>query len=105
MAATESTLGKVMFTVSAIDADWTCSQQLNIKSIIFYPSAVDDILKVQEYIAGTTADSAVWLKSVDGGCVGVLLHNDGVRFKPMIDVSECTFDTAANVKVTFMLGR
>lgn len=105
MAATEKSLGKVMFSVTGIDADWICSQALKIKSVLFYPSAANDVLAVFEYMAGDTTDSGVYLKSVDGGPIGFLIDNDGVRFKPWIDFSECSFNTAANVRVTFILGR
>lgn len=104
MAATELTKGKTMFTVKAIDADWVSTEALKVRSIIFQPSAVNDILMVNEYIAGDTTDSGVQIKSIDGGPVGFKLHNDGVKFKPWIDFSECTFGTAANVRVTFVLG-
>jgi hypothetical protein len=101
--ATESSLGKCTFEVSGIAADWTCSYPIEIVSVVFRPSAANDVLRIQERVAGTTSDPGFTITSLDGGEVGWFWNCDGAKIKPWVDFSECTFSNAANVKITFTI--
>ena len=101
--ATESSLGKCTFEVSAVSADWTSTYPIEIVSCIFYPSAVNDKLRICERVTGTTADPGFTITSITGGPVGFFWNCEGAKIKPWIDYSECTFGTPANVRITFTI--
>ena len=83
--------------------DWLWSSDLTAKnsgihvnSIQFVPSAAADRLIIRNgSITGVTLfDSGA---VVDAGAV--IRYYSGKRIRPVIDASECTFDTAASAKI------
>lgn len=71
-----------------------------IKSIAFYPSAANDILTVREHEA--TGPTLFQAKDVSGG--GLIEYYDGQILHPYIlQTGECTFGTAANARIRFVL--
>ena len=71
-----------------------------IKSIAFYPSAVNDILTVREKSA--TGPALFQAKDTLGG--GLIEYYDGQILHPYIlQTGDCTFGTAANARIRFVL--
>lgn len=83
--------------------DWTCSLPKRFRSMFLGPSAANDKLVVAEVVP-TAASASDYprksLTSTDGGEVAGLLHFSSPA-KLLIPYSECTFNTVANVIVTF----
>lgn len=109
--------------IKGLDADWTIpgdlagfiKSGLRVKSIKFKPSATGDILVIKAskgshlteaaVIATTlTAPEIMYVKVTADTDQRVEYFNEGQQMWPFIDISDCTFDTAANVRVEFELA-
>lgn len=103
--ANTTTLGTNSLTITGLDADWLYSTSTDcpfpggivITAITFIPSAINDRMIVRD----GGVDAADIFDS------GIVAGTDAVRFTydtprkrfPVIDISDCTFGTAANAKV------
>jgi len=70
---------------------------LRVWSVLFYPSAKDDIICLKD--RNDTGPTILKAKDVDGR--GILLRLPGNNVFPFLDFSECTFGTPADVRITF----
>jgi len=106
MSVTVNTSG--LFTQITPDgsSDWDSTtvpafaNGMRVKSILFYPSAANDVICIKE----GSATGPVIFKAKDVEGRGLLIDFQGNLISPYLDQSECTFDTAANVVVTFFQG-
>lgn len=81
--------------------NWECSEAKRFVEVYFAPSASTDVLILAEMVPGKTSSNYPRKKLMgDNGPVAMLIHN-GSPVKYAIYPSECTFDTPANVIVTF----
>ena len=73
---------------------------INLRAIIFQPSAANDVLQVRDKNA---SGATIWPgnKDVSGG--GQVIYYDGKSYRPyIVQTAECTFGTPANVKIVFL---
>lgn len=105
-------------TITGLDADWYLSNDLAdwadtgllLRAIRFNPSATDDIMVIIDGPAG--GGFVAWSTAVGemfrAECATA--YDDRIRYYnappmrryyPVIDISACTLDTAANAVVTF----
>lgn len=87
--------------------DWRCGDPTNTgsgerpirpKSLIFFPSAANDVLIVREgSITGPIMAKLIALAAEQQG----LYFNGDESVVPVIDYSECTFSTPASAVITF----
>jgi len=102
MSNTTSIVGNAI-TISGLDADWVWSTDtpftngIKCHSIMFHPSAANDILIVNdESISG----SELMRVKCSGDTDDRIVYLGGRWCKPCIDISDCTLGTAANARVT-----
>lgn len=107
MANTTTVDGRFI-TITGLDTDWVHSVdlpnpinkgQLYVQSIRFHPSGADVFVVHDESIDGAEVFSVKCLGDTDDRIQ--YYHGRGMR--PVIDISDCTFATAANAKVTIEL--
>ena len=104
MSITVNTSG--LFTQITPDgsSDWDSASAfpdgMRVKSVLFYPSAANDVICIRE--GGATGPVIFQAKDVEGR--GLLLDFQGNLIHPYLDQSGCTFDTPANVVITFFQG-
>jgi len=84
-------------------SDWDCatnhSKGLRVWSILFYPSAANDVICLK---ADNDLGPIIFkAKDVDGR--GLLINLPGNIIFPYLDQSECTFSNAANARISFCL--
>lgn len=101
--ANTTTLGTTSITITGLDADWSWEtdgpfpQGIRATSIQFIPSATSDRMIIHE----GGIDAAEIFDS--GPTPGTYPVFEPIipprRIKPVIDISDCTLDTAANAKV------
>jgi hypothetical protein len=103
MAVTEITNESSSFITIIPDgsSDWDSQVNfpngLRIWSVLFYPSAQNDVICLKD--SSDSGPTILKAKDVDGR--GILLRLPGNNVFPYLDFSECTFDTPANVRITF----
>ncbi len=113
--------------IKGLDVDWSVVGDLDkyfdkaglrVKSIKFIPSATDDIMVIKEADPGyattaalVTAQTATAPELFRVKCVDIYDQRieyfggvGGKIMRPFIDVSDCTFSTASNVRVEFELA-
>lgn len=81
--------------------DWDSTQEfpkgMRVWYILFYPSAANDVICLRE--GGKTGPRFFKAKDVDGR--GLALFLPGNIIHPYLDQSECSFNTASSVTITF----
>ena len=103
MSVTEITneSGSFITIVPDGSSDWDSQVNypngLRVRSILFYPSAPDDIICLKD---GSDAGPTI-LKAKDVEGRGIVLRLSGNNVFPFLDFSECTFGTPADVRITF----
>ena len=109
--------------IKGLDADWTVpgdltgflASGLKVKSIKFQPSATGDILVIKAskgshttaatvIAATTTAPEIMHVKVTADTDQRIEYFNEGQWMWPFIDISDCTFSTAANARIEFELA-
>jgi hypothetical protein len=70
---------------------------MRVWGILFYPSAAQDIICIKE----SNEAGPIIFKAVDVEGRGLFINFPGNIIFPYLDQSECTFDTASNVVITF----
>lgn len=113
-----------LLQVKGLDADWSipgdmpgfAESGINVRAIKFWPSGDNDILIIKAGLpsqATTLAAIATTLTAPELVHVKALLvtlqrvefgGESGLRMWPFIDISDCTFGTAANARVEFELA-
>jgi hypothetical protein len=111
-AANVTTVGSSNLTVeiTGLDADWAWSTDLSgelaaserIQAIFFYPSAALDRMIVRDggIDAATLCDSGIVMGADDPR---VCYFEPPIGAEAVIDITDCTLDTAANAKVVILL--
>lgn len=107
-AVTATKSGNVV-EITTLDADWNYTSTfttgyenthgIRVQAIIFYPSAANDILALEE---GSDGPEIFPVKCNDTYDQRVLYLN-GARIKPYFDESDSTIGTAANAKIVIIL--
>ena len=96
------------FTVSAIDADWTWTDDFEqhvfargmpLWAVVFKPGAADDVLSLKN---GDAAANKIFPASALTTVDPLIQYYGGNILKPFIDFSECTL--SANHEVIFILA-
>jgi len=80
---------------------------IKVKSITVKPSATDDVVVIKNTpAAANTATAATILNEKYSSVYDVrtMEFGDGAWMWPMIDDTDCTFSTAANVRITLLLA-
>ena len=110
--------------IKGLDEDWTIPGDLagfiksgiQVKSITFFASQATDVLVVKAGTPGLKTEAAVIALTATAprifsdASTAELLHpratygDKGTKMWPFIDVTDCTFGTAANVRVVFELA-
>jgi len=96
----------IQITYAGTGADWLYSTNhplgLKVKSIFWLPSTINDVLVINE---GTIDGPSIVHAIAD---IDILMlpfyFGNGTHLHPCIDVTDCTFGTAANTKITFILA-
>ena len=111
MANTADTLkaGNVIeVTYSGTGDDWNhkddggFNHPIKVKSIIWYPTANNDKLVINE--GGNDGPSIVqWEASADNDTKQINFAN-GMWMKPYIDLTDCTFGTVTSTKIIFHIA-
>lgn len=95
-----------MVQVTGLDADWNSvtdtpfKDGMKLLAIVFDPSAIGDVMVVEEESDGPRIFYASCTDTHDQR----IQYYDGTWHKPYIDISDCTLDTAANARVLFLLA-
>lgn len=105
MANTTTVSGHTI-TITGLDADWYLSNDLAdwattglmLVSIIFHPSAQDDIMIIRD-VTLTTGAIMFYGEAANAYETNVRYYPGNRRFYPTIDISQCTFTTAAEAYV------
>ena len=82
------------------DSQENFSNGLRVRSVLFYPSAVNDIICLKD--GSDTGPTIFKAKDVEGR--GLLIHFAGNNIFPFMDFSECDFDTPSDVRITFHMA-
>jgi len=97
--------GQGIITISAIDADWTWTETLNIASglrihsIRFNPGAANDRCVINNgSVSGADMFDSSVAQNTGGGTI--VYFPPTLRYKPILDVSDGTYDAAAKVTIT-----
>ena len=105
MANTTKISGRQIM-ITGLDADWSIDNDLTgydagfkIISIVFVPSAANDVMVIKNSKAGTAADADMFRVKVTGDTDQRIEYYYGNVHFPFIDISDCTLGTAANAKV------
>jgi hypothetical protein len=77
--------------------DFTCSREIRVKSVFFYPSAAADILHVRE--GSLTGATIFKVTSIAGETIPSYLFGD-TPITPCIKLSECTLGVPANAVIS-----
>jgi len=79
-------------TVAGNGLSFGDNDTLLVKSMLFYPSAADDIIIVRDSTGGTSSGALVW-KYKAAALVGDhrISFDPPARIRPAIDVSDCAF--------------
>jgi hypothetical protein len=101
--ANVTTVGTNQIQITGLDADWSWEDDTDfiagiwVRSIQFLPSAANDIMIIHD----KTIDGADIFNTGPTGGTAPILEPEGIPVKmyPVIDISDCTFTTAANAKV------
>ena len=103
--ANTTTKGRGTFEITGLDDDWMYTTDggynaeigIMVSSIQFIPSAAADRMLIHD----GGVDAAVIFDSGPAGSTAPIFKNfDPPRWiRPVIDISDCTLDTAANAKV------
>jgi len=112
MANTADTLKAghfIQVTYSGTGADWAYTSAgygngaLKIKSIMWFPTAANDILIINE--GGIDGPSIVHAKaSADTDTMRFTFGEGGTWMKPYIDLTDCMFGTVTSTKIIFELA-
>ena len=78
-----------------ITVDTGSANGVSLNYIAFYPSAANDVLVVRD--RNGTGVRIFTAKDTAGG--GLIMYYDGLMTKPYIKAADCTFGTAANVRI------
>ena len=95
-------------TYSGSGDDWNYSDDggysvMKIRAIIWLPSGANDILVINnEGIDG--ASIVHWKASAITDTKQMAFGGDGVRFKPHIDLTDCTYADLTITKIIFILA-
>ena len=98
--------GVITLTFTDNGASWDSRTNfpggLKVKSIKFFPSAANDVLKVR----GSSASGPIiaHLKDTVGGGAQDISFNEGVWMFPYLLITDQTWNTEANVEVMFVLA-
>jgi len=107
MSNTTTVYGNVI-QITGLDADWYIDNDLSgfdagliIDSIIFKPSAANDVMVIRNSKDGVDTDPEIVNWKVGGDTEEQVWYNKalGARYFPFIDISACTLGTAANARV------
>jgi hypothetical protein len=110
--------------IKGLDEDWTIPGDLagfiesgiQVKSITFFASQATDVLVIKAGKPGLTTEAAVIALTATAprifsdASTAELLHpritfgDKGIRMWPFIDLTDCTFGNAANVRIIFELA-
>lgn len=103
--ANATTTGRGTIVITGLDADWLYTTDGGfdadigclVSSIQFLPSAANDIMQVHD---GGIDSALIFDSGPSGGTAPIFKNFDPPRWvRPYIDISDCTFTTAANAKV------
>ena len=112
MSNTTTVDGHVITITPDANTDWNLATDmptfvnsgLRLKSIMFVPSAANDVIVVRE----GTATGAEWLRATCSGTTDVKFRpfagSHGQRVFPYIDKTDCTLSTPANCRITLELA-
>jgi hypothetical protein len=99
----------VQVMYSGTGADWAYTDMgfgsgaVKVKSIMWFPTATDDVLIINE--GGIDGPSIVHAKAADDTDTLQFLFGDGGTWmKPYIDLTDCTFGTVTSTKIIFELA-
>ena len=107
-----TTINGNVIEITGLDADWyvdndlaNLSAGLIIDSIIFKPSAANDVMVIKNSKDGTETDPEIVNWKVGGDTEEQVWYNKalGARYYPFIDISDCTLGTAANARVIIQI--
>ena len=73
---------------------------LRVWSVLFFPSAANDQICLKD---GSDA-GPTFFKAIDVEGRGLIIRLPANNINPYMDFSECTFDTPANVRITFHMA-
>lgn len=95
--------GEKCITITGLDADWHSTangypQALDVWAVVFYPSATDDRMILNDNGADNDAfyDSGLCADTYDAR---VVYFAPGTKVKPYFDTDDAVLGTAANAKV------
>ena len=102
--------GTIQIAYTGAGADWVMTDELTayansgiwMKSIQFHPSTANDVLVVNE--GGIDGPSIMHVKCSGDTDDRIKYFEPPKRSFPAIDLSDCTFGTAASVKITIELA-
>ncbi|MHC4413560.1 MAG: hypothetical protein ACYSW6_11440 [Planctomycetota bacterium] len=115
-AANTTTVGpsEKSIEITGLDVNWVWTtdlaaessnvSQAKVKAIIFYPSAANDRMIIRD---GGIDEATIF----DSGAVSgaddprIVYIDPPSKIELVIDISDCTLDTAANAKVVILLER
>ncbi len=96
--------GEGIITISSIDADWTWTDTVNIAgglkihSIRFNPGAANDRCIINNgAVTGTDLFDSSVAQNTGGGAIEY--YPSTIRYKPVLDVSDGTYNAAAKVTI------
>jgi len=98
----------VQVTYAGTGADWNCLtdmglKTLKVKSIVWHPTAADDILVINE--GGIDGPSILHTKASAASDTKVKYFGEnGTWMTPYIDLTDCTFGTVTSTKIIFELA-
>ena len=100
---------QVTYTDSGADWDYSTNGEFKdgmwVKSITFHPSAQNDRLIINEGgLNGASIMDVTCTSATPQDKVKYFQGEFGTYMKPYIDLSDCTFDTPADVKIIFELA-
>ena len=92
-----------MITITGLDDDWYGTKVgypngIELWAVVFYPSGTSDVMIIHDNsLTGDEIFDSGYC--ADGFDKVVLYYPPKMFVKPVIDISDCTFGTAANAKV------
>ena len=99
----------VQVMYSGTGADWAYtsmgfgSGEVKVKSIMWFPTAANDILIINE--GGIDGPSIIHAKaSADTDTMRFTFGEGGTWMKPYIDLTDCTFNAVTSTKIIFEIA-